>query len=164
MHVHVKIPGMVQEGQSYQDVKTGARHVNLAMQLQPDVFHQFLALVIRDTYTISQRLVPVDTSMLKSSGYIKKYNDTSYEVGYLAPYAPYVHEILHYYHQPPTQAKFLTEAFMAVMSILSIKFGSANLPDFNITYGVEPNLYLRIDANFKSVDRSVYSWRRLVPL
>lgn len=58
----------------------------------------------------SQEIVPVDTGALKASGKVwtnHMPHPTAF-VGYATEYAIYVHEILHYYHEPPTQAKYLS--------------------------------------------------------
>jgi hypothetical protein len=67
----------------------------------------------------SQILVPVDTGILRGSGGVSSiqqgssgaYVDIFYG-GPAAPYSLYVHEILRYYHNPPTQAKYLEQPFM----------------------------------------------------
>lgn len=61
----------------------------------------------------SQELVPVDTERLKKSGRVEVKGtglNTEARVVYDAPYAVYVHERLDQAHEPPTQAKFVTEA------------------------------------------------------
>lgn len=60
----------------------------------------------------SQEIVPVDQGDLKASGYWYVMGhglEAEGFVGYSAPYAGYVHEMVHYYHEPPTQAKFLEQ-------------------------------------------------------
>lgn len=67
----------------------------------------------------SQTLVPVDTGVLRGSGGVSApqgdgrsmFVDIFYG-GPAAPYALFVHEILEYYHKPPTQAKYLEQPFM----------------------------------------------------
>ena len=59
----------------------------------------------------SKKLVPVDTGYLKSTAYfrvIKRVKSVNLDVGYTAPYAVYVHEILTNFH-PIGQAKYLEE-------------------------------------------------------
>ena len=72
---------------------------------------------LKPVYEESQRLVPVDTGALKSSGYLEARKTPSgvvAEVGYAKGgkpyYAVFVHENLEAYHKPPTQAKFLQAA------------------------------------------------------
>lgn len=69
-------------------------------------------------FQLSQKYVPVDTSKLKSSGYleevISRSNQHTVEIGYgkngLPDYAATVHENLEYHHKAPTRAKFLQSA------------------------------------------------------
>lgn len=63
----------------------------------------------------SLNYTPVDTGALRKSIYVKKVSDY-YEVGYTASYAPYVHEIIDNYHNPPTKAKFLEDAAFEIMT------------------------------------------------
>lgn len=65
----------------------------------------------------SQILVPINTGVLKASGYIDVRRTRSGvigEVGYAPrnnpPYALFVHENLEMQHKPPTQAKYLQAA------------------------------------------------------
>lgn len=71
----------------------------------------------RIVFQRSQILVPVDTKALKESGVIEEVGgpggDKQYEIGYgglTAPYALWVHEDLTKYHEPPTQARFVSQA------------------------------------------------------
>lgn len=62
----------------------------------------------------SMLLVPVDTGTLKRSATTILKKSTSkgiviVDVQYSTHYALAVHEILYYYHKPPTQAKFLEQ-------------------------------------------------------
>ena len=65
----------------------------------------------------SQKLVPVDTGILRSSAFTRAEPekgggfDTEIRVGYTAEYAIYVHEILTSYHAPPTTARFLAKVY-----------------------------------------------------
>ena len=72
---------------------------------------------LQPIYDKSQQYCPVDTGKLKESGYIEvrqKGDRIEGEVGYGKRgnpfYAPYVHEMVDLYHEPPTQAKFLERA------------------------------------------------------
>lgn len=67
----------------------------------------------------SQILVPVDTGALRGSGGVSAPMQIGGGVavdifygGPAAPYALFVHEIQHFYHNPPTQAKYLEQPFM----------------------------------------------------
>lgn len=64
---------------------------------------------------ISLHYTPVKTGKLKESIYIKKVDDY-YEVGYTAPYAIYVHEIIDNSHAFPAKAKFLEDAAVEIMA------------------------------------------------
>ena len=79
----------------------------------------------------SQILVPVDTGVLRGSGGVSapQQGPSGYFVdifygGPAAPYALYVHEILGNYHNPPTQAKYLEQPFMASLSQLQNNIAS----------------------------------------
>jgi hypothetical protein len=67
-------------------------------------------------FEASQLEVPVDTGALRSSGFITQPyvfgNQVAISIVYgqaAAPYALWVHEIMEYYHEPPTKAKFLED-------------------------------------------------------
>ena len=73
--------------------------------------------VLQPIFDTSQELVPVDTGRLKRSGYLEVRTvgkDIKGEVGYgksgRPEYTALVHENLAFFHNPPTQAKFLEEA------------------------------------------------------
>lgn len=58
----------------------------------------------------SQKIVPVDTGVLRNSAGTMaegKGWETVVSIFYTAQYAVYVHEILTSYHAPPTRAKYL---------------------------------------------------------
>jgi len=70
----------------------------------------------------SQVLVPVDTGALRGSGGVSAPTVGSDGVGVdifyggpAASYALMVHEITQYYHNPPTQAKYLEQPFMEAL-------------------------------------------------
>lgn len=69
-------------------------------------------------FTASQKLVPVDTGLLKSSGKVEKGSgkgfSASASVVYDAPYATVVHEDLQAHHNPPTQARYVSAAIAKV--------------------------------------------------
>ena len=73
--------------------------------------------MLQPVFDRSQVLVPVDTGVLKASGYIdtrrtrrRVVGEVGYGKGGRPPYAPKVHEDLDVFHEPPTQAKFLEQA------------------------------------------------------
>lgn len=75
-----------------------------------------LEYALRPTFEKSQELVPVDTGDLKNSGYLevrRTARGVAAEIGYSKGgnphYGPFVHETLEFYHEPPTQAKFLEQ-------------------------------------------------------
>ena len=68
-----------------------------------------------DVYERASEYTPVDTGTLKSSIYIKQY-DQGFEIGYDCEYAIYVHEISFNQHEPPTQYKFLEDAAYEVQN------------------------------------------------
>jgi hypothetical protein len=64
-------------------------------------------------------LTPIDTGALRGSGGVSAPINTPQGIGVdiffggpAAPYALYVHEIMYYKHNSPTQAKFLEQPFM----------------------------------------------------
>jgi hypothetical protein len=64
-------------------------------------------------------LTPIDTGALRGSGGVSAPMNTPQGIGVdiffggpAAPYALYVHEIMYYRHNAPTQAKFLEQPFM----------------------------------------------------
>lgn len=64
-------------------------------------------------------LTPVDTGALRGSGGVSAPMQTPTGIGVdiffggpAAPYALYVHEIMYYQHNAPTQAKYLEQPFM----------------------------------------------------
>ena len=64
-------------------------------------------------------LTPIDTGALRGSGGVSAPMNTPQGIGVdiffggpAAPYALYVHEIMYYKHNAPTQAKFLEQPFM----------------------------------------------------
>ena len=65
----------------------------------------------------SQKQVPVDTGLLKASGYVttpRQTGDTiEVEVGYTTPYVVFVHERLDLRHAGETKAKFLEDPMRA---------------------------------------------------
>lgn len=82
-------------------------------------------------FNASQVLTPVDTGALRGSGHVTPpaITGTSVEttIGYggpAAPYAIYVHEITTSFHNPPTQAKFLEQPFLAAAAGLSERLGA----------------------------------------
>lgn len=75
---------------------------------------EILLEALEPTFQWSQEIVPVHTGALKDSGYLETGTfrghttvDMGYAKGGTPPYAVYVHEALTYFHEPPTQAKFL---------------------------------------------------------
>lgn len=64
-------------------------------------------------------LTPIDTGALRGSGAVSAPQNTPTGIGVdiffggpAAPYALYVHEIMYYKHNAPTQAKYLEQPFM----------------------------------------------------
>lgn len=69
-----------------------------------------------DIFDRSQDIVPIDTGALRSSGLVNQPEVNGEEVSVLiqyggaaAPYAVIQHENLEYFHEPPTQAKYLEQ-------------------------------------------------------
>jgi hypothetical protein len=71
----------------------------------------------------SQKLVPVKTGYLKSTGRVEQGKGVgmaaSAAVIYDAPYAIYVHENMEARHASPTQAKFLSDAVIKVRGTMT---------------------------------------------
>jgi hypothetical protein len=103
----------------------------LAKQKSPLVVAQAIYEEANKIFAQSQILVPVDTGVLRGSGGVSapQQGPSGYFVdifygGPAAPYALYVHEILGNYHNPPTQAKYLEQPFMASLSQLQNNIAS----------------------------------------
>jgi len=82
-------------------------------------------------YKESQRLVPKDTGDLAKSGYlevVRRKGTVVAEIGYgkygKPGYTVYVHEILSYEHEAPTQAKFLEAPLRAQMNLILERVGT----------------------------------------
>lgn len=78
-----------------------------------------LKIVGQIVFDESQRLVPVDTANLKSSGLVVNTGSgfaARVIISYTTNYAIFVHEDLTKYHTPPTQAKFLSQAVLNKMA------------------------------------------------
>ena len=80
----------------------------------------------------SQRLVPVDTSTLKNSGYLEVEKTTrgveaeiGYALGGKPHYAVLVHEMVGVAHDDPTQAKFLQQPLEAQMHRIAPRIAAA---------------------------------------
>jgi hypothetical protein len=98
-----------------------------------DALDRYTELAAKEIWAYSQILVPVATledaasrgtvpGSLKRSGHVARHGHADYTVEYGgpdAPYAIYVHEILSYYHRPPTQAKFLEQPYDELKGQLS---------------------------------------------
>lgn len=104
-----------------------------------DTLYKFVADQILE---VSQRLVPVDTGFLKSTGKVVKNSIGTYSVVYTAPYAVYVHEIIDNRHKFPTQAKFLEDAAWTVLSSFSYYIPFT----FTMDTGYGDTLALHIDS------------------
>ena len=104
-----------------------------------DAIYKFIADQI---FEVSQRLVPVDTGYLKSSGKVVKNSIGTYSVIYTAPYAVYVHEIIDNQHKFPTQAKFLEDAAWTVLSSFDYYIPFT----FTMDTGYDDILALHIDS------------------
>jgi len=81
-----------------------------------DAAPEVLIEALTPTFEDSQKLVPVDTSDLKNSGYLeaRKFRgraqvEIGYSKGGSPHYGPIVHENLEAFHAEPTQAKFLEQ-------------------------------------------------------
>ena len=78
------------------------------------IFDDFLINVANDTFELAKEYCPVKTGRLRDSLKLIVSKD-GFIINSDCPYAGYVHEILSYYHEPPTRAGFLIEAFKSVM-------------------------------------------------
>lgn len=97
-----------------------------------------LQLSAQLVFDISQELVPKDTLALMQSAQIEKEGVGLFATasvtygGESAPYAFIVHEDTFAFHEPPTQAKFLSHAvelaYSDIQGILRRQFSSTNRP------------------------------------
>ena len=96
----------------------GAEELARALAKVPGNTEQVLGKALYEegqmAFAESQKLTPVDTGVLKGSGFLHQPkiepNKISVAIVYggpAAPYALFVHEILSSYHASPTQAKYL---------------------------------------------------------
>ena len=79
----------------------------------------------------SLRITPIDTGALRSSGHVGipkiEGRGVLVEMGFggaAAPYALIVHERLGVFHQPPTQAKYLEQPFLAAAQGMAERLGA----------------------------------------
>lgn len=128
-------------------------------------FYEFLKSIATDTFHLSQQLVPVVTGKLKKSGNLKS-QGFDFIIEYNTKYAGYVHEIIDNNHKPPTQAKFLQEAFVQVMSNLISTYGVQNIPDFDVRLdiSIEEGVKLIIMGGNDGSRSKGVSWRRFLGL
>ena len=143
----------------------GAIPTNLILSaIGEDGFYEFLKGVAKDTFYLSQQLVPVDTGKLKNSGDLK-ISPYDFTIEYNTSYAGYVHEIIdnNYKHG---QSKFLQDAFAQVMLNLISTYGEQNIPDFDVSMviGVEEGVKLIIMNNKGKKSSQGMSWRRFLGL
>jgi hypothetical protein len=132
--------------------------------LKQHQYTAFLQEVVDKTFRWSQIYVPVDTGHLKSTAHIRG-SGGSYVICYPASYATAVHEIMHYHHTMPTQAKFLTDGFMMTMLMMVRTHGKENIPEFKVKLEMDTELGLRFFvASPQEQDASYYPWRRFVGL
>lgn len=100
----------------------GIEEVDRAMRLleeqAPKAMGKALWNEANDIMRAAKILTPVDTGVLKGSGHVPLPEDSGHEVtvtmgfgGAAAAYAEVQHEELSYYHDPPTQAKYLEQPF-----------------------------------------------------
>lgn len=141
---------------------SGARVANIsATQWENEEWSSFIGAIAEETYSNSQMLVPVDTGILKDSGYINIIG-TSASVGYMTTYASYVHEIMDYRHSKPTQAKYLTDALLMVMYRLVSTYGKTSIPDFDVEFTASVEGGVKLSLSKPSGKGS--SWRKWVGL
>lgn len=107
-------------------VRLGAAEAGLIKATAAALYREANAI-----FNASQRLVPVDTGVLKGSGQVTlpEFSGGAVEVtigygGPAAPYAIYVHEITTAYHEPPWQAKFLEQPFMEAANGMTERLGA----------------------------------------
>jgi len=151
---------------SLRDASRRRRLTSLSVTAIPDndIF-EFLAQLTEDVFALSQQLVPVDTGRLKASGY-RRALGFNFVIGYNTEYAAYVHEIIDNYHAPPTQAKFLQDAFVKVMNGLIATYGEAIIPDFDVRLdiSIENGVKLIIMRDRSETGLAGVTWRRFLGL
>ena len=99
-----------------QMVQVEKSYTRLIETLQADT-EEAVRQMLQPVFDRSQELVPIDTGVLKASGYIETrvsrgrvVGEVGYGKGGRPNYAVLVHEDLNIPHAPPTQAKFLEQA------------------------------------------------------
>ena len=101
----------------YADVQHAVENLKKVIARIENVTPEAIRFGLQPIFEESQRLVPVDTSRLKSSGFIEtrqRVGGVSAEIGYgrfgIPHYAGFVHEMIDIPHAPPTRAKYLEAA------------------------------------------------------
>jgi hypothetical protein len=116
-----------------------------------DIDKQVIDLIRnRDGYTIASAIItlakyycPKDTWYLVSTAYIELGADGVWRVGFSAPYATWVHEIIYFRHASPTRAKFLEYAAYEVLNLVS----KGNEPAFTFQFFQDGTNGIWIDIN-----------------
>lgn len=140
------------------------RLVNIAVSMLPkEDLYELVRSVAYDVFNLSQQLVPVKTGYLKSTGYIKSTSD-GWEIGYTAPYAVFVHEIIDTFHAPPTQSKFLQDSLNRVMFTLVATYGEQNIPDFDVRLDMSVEEGVKLFIFPTSESSKGMTWRRFLGL
>jgi hypothetical protein len=101
-----------------EDIRRITRSLNSVIAELERVTVPALRYALRPIFEQSQEYCPIDTGMLKESGYLEvrrvDANRVQAEIGYAKGgnphYAVFVHENLEMRHTPPTRAKFLENA------------------------------------------------------
>lgn len=140
------------------------RMANLALSEIPESdYKDMLTQLAYDTFDTSQFLVPVDTGLLKSTGKVSVENNYA-EIIYDTSYAGYVHEILSYHHEYPTQAKYIQEAFTIQVYKLVRTYGFESIPDFDINLSIDESgaVSLKIFYSKKQAGMRGKTWRRWI--
>ena len=108
--ISTHIPGRTSRG-GVSDI-VGALNM-VFRRLEEDIIPEVTVEALKPTLELANYYVPKDTGELRDSGYVEAKGKTA-EIGYgkngRAPYAVFVHENPMFYHEPPTQAKFLQRA------------------------------------------------------
>ena len=97
---------------------------------------EFIVNVANETFELAQEYCPVRTGYLKDSLTLK-ISRHGFIISSDCSYAGYVHEILSYWHEPPTRAGFLIEAFKEVMMDYMSIYGG-DIPDFKVDMRAVP--------------------------
>lgn len=110
------------------------------------IVFDFIHSLAEDTLALAKYYCPVETGRLRDSLSLQEVRD-GFMITSDCDYSGYVHEILRYYHESPTRAGFLIDAFQETMYDYMQKIGVEKLPNFSVALTAVPTLSLAFYNN-----------------